>query len=84
LLIGTASCIGFGCLVTLPAAVTLIGRSLHTLTARAGAAQTSDALAVIALLIGFQAVWLRAWWRRHGGRVRGWRRRTCANTAEGR
>ena len=84
LLVGTTACIGFACAVTLPAAITLTSRSLRTLILGAGAAQTLDATAAIVLLAGFQVIWLRAWWRRHGMRVRRWLRRILARVAEGR
>lgn len=70
LLTGTAACLGFGCAVTAPAAITLVSTSARTLLRGSGVSQTSDAAAVLFLLAGFQLIWLRAWWRRHGPRVR--------------
>ncbi len=70
LLTGTAACLGFGCAVTAPAAITLVSTSARTLLRGSGVSQTCDAAAVLILLAGFQLIWLRAWWRRHGPRVR--------------
>jgi hypothetical protein len=65
--------------VTVPVIVTLLVRSARELAAGHGAGPVLDAAVVIALLAGSQALWLRAWYRRHGQRVRRWLLRGTAS-----
>jgi putative peptide zinc metalloprotease protein len=69
LLCGSAACVATAVFITAPAAITLIGRAISELAGSAPAAR-ADGAAVILIFCGFQIVWLRTWWRRHGGQVR--------------
>jgi hypothetical protein len=79
LLAGTAASLAFTAAVTVPVLVTLLVRSTRELAAGHGAGPVLDATAVIGLLAGSQALWLRAWYRRHGQRVRRWLLRGIAS-----
>ncbi|GAA4091691.1 hypothetical protein [Nonomuraea soli] len=67
---GTLACLGFAIVVTLPLMVTLITGALATLAATPGPLAAADALLLLTLVIGPEVLWARAWWRRHGPRVR--------------
>jgi putative peptide zinc metalloprotease protein len=75
MLAGTAASLAFTVVVTVPVLITLLARSGHELAAGHGARPVLDAAVVIALVAGSQALWLRAWCRRHGQRIRRWLRR---------
>ncbi|GAB3145489.1 hypothetical protein [Microbispora hainanensis] len=70
LVVGTTACLGVAFAVTGPATLTLLGRAANTLIAPADPLAALDAAAVLLSVVAFQAVWARAWWRRHGPRVR--------------
>jgi putative peptide zinc metalloprotease protein len=68
LLTGTAVCLGVEFAVSLPALITLAGRAVAEIgTAPAAAADGATALAI---LLGFQAVWVSRWHHRHWHQVR--------------
>jgi hypothetical protein len=73
---GTATCLGVAAIVTVPFTVGLIHVALDTVIHPTGAVHVMDALLALATLSMFWTLWARAWWRRHGNRVRGWRRRS--------
>jgi putative peptide zinc metalloprotease protein len=68
LLAGTAACLGVEFAVSLPALITLVVRAVSetgtTLTA------TADASVALAILLGFQILWVSRWWHRHEPQVR--------------
>jgi putative peptide zinc metalloprotease protein len=68
LLAGTAVCLGIEFAVSLPALITLAARAVSetgsTLVARI------DGGAALAILLGFQILWLSRWWHRHSHHVR--------------
>jgi hypothetical protein len=70
LVAGTLGCLSVAATTTLPAAGTLLGRAVATLAGGASVGRTFDAGAVLGVLGGFQILWARAWWRRHGERIR--------------
>ncbi|MGI5159987.1 hypothetical protein [Microbispora sp. CA-102843] len=76
---GTLACLGVFATITLPVTVTLVVRAAQTLISPSGPSEAVDAVVVLTLLATTQLLWLRAWWRRHGRRLR--RRRTGAVSA---
>jgi hypothetical protein len=71
LILGTAAYLAALVLVVLPVTVTLLARAARNLTGAGGAAGHLDALVTLLIIGGFSLIWCRAWWRRHGPRVRG-------------
>src|SRR5580658_5367929 len=69
LLCGTAGCAAAAAFITVPATITVVARAIGELTGSSPAAK-ADGAAALAVGCGWQIFWLRAWWRRHGGRVR--------------
>jgi putative peptide zinc metalloprotease protein len=68
LLCGTVGCIAAAAVITVPAAIALYGHAIGELSGSAPGAR-ADGAAAVAVSISYQILWLRAWWRRHGGRV---------------
>ena len=68
--IGTLACLVFAVLVTLPLVVTLISQSVQNLLRAEDPSAMAEALVVLALIVVPDLLWARAWWRRHGRRVR--------------
>jgi putative peptide zinc metalloprotease protein len=68
LLCGTAGCIAAAAVITVPAAIALYDHAISEVSGSAPAARADGAAAII-VGCGYQILWLRAWWRRHGGRV---------------
>ncbi|WP_248961114.1 hypothetical protein [Sphaerisporangium perillae] len=68
--LGTVVCVSIAVLVTLPATLALLVRALETLWRPDGPGVVADAAVALAVILGFQALWARAWWLRHGHRVR--------------
>ncbi|MCK2213449.1 hypothetical protein MF672_006525 [Actinomadura sp. ATCC 31491] len=69
---GTLACLAFAALVTLPLVVTLLARSIQSLLHAADPAAVAEAIVVLALVLVPDVLWARAWWGRHGPRVRRW------------
>ncbi|MEU4539236.1 hypothetical protein AB0G15_30715 [Streptosporangium sp. NPDC023825] len=69
LVVGTVLCLGVAVTVTLPVTVGLLAGALGTLAAPADPVATADAVVVILVIVTFQVLWGRTWWRRHRGRV---------------
>jgi putative peptide zinc metalloprotease protein len=68
LLAGTAVCLGIELVVTLPALVTLLVRAVSEI---GGTPLGSvDGVVALAILLGFQALWMSRWWHRHQRQVR--------------
>jgi len=70
LVAGTAICLTVALTTSLPVAVILLTDAVGTILGDASAAARFDAIAVITVFGSVQALWARAWWRRHGHRVR--------------
>jgi putative peptide zinc metalloprotease protein len=70
LVIGTATCLAVALTVTVPVTATLLGRAGRTVAGAGTVAGFLDGAAVLTILSGYQLLWLRAWWRRHGHRAR--------------
>jgi putative peptide zinc metalloprotease protein len=68
LLGGTAGCIAVAVFFAGPATIALLARAIRE-TAASSPMDKADGVAAITVCCGFQVVWLRTWWRRHGGRV---------------
>ncbi|MBM2616518.1 hypothetical protein JIG36_13220 [Actinoplanes sp. LDG1-06] len=75
LAVGTVLCLGVFAVVSLPFVVAVIGRLAGSLTGDGGAAGLLDALVTFSVSAAYWTLWGRAWWRRHGDRVRRVRRR---------
>lgn len=70
LLTGTAATLGMAAAITVPAAVMLLARAVRELAGPP--VGQADGMAALIVTGGFQIVWLRTWWQRHGSRIRGW------------
>lgn len=68
LLCGTAGCIATAVMFAVPAAIALIVHAIGEVASSSLVAKTDGVAAIIACC-GFQILWLRTWWRHHGGRV---------------
>jgi putative peptide zinc metalloprotease protein len=82
LLAGTAASIAMAVVVTIPATVVLVAHAVGELGGRKPVDKL-DGLAAVLVLVGFQFLWLRTWWRRHGGQVRGYLRPRSQRSAGG-
>ncbi len=69
-LLGTAGCVSIAAFITLPATLTLLSRAFGTLAHPPGLAGLTDAAVTLIVILFFQSLWARAWWRRHGPRIR--------------
>ena len=67
--------------VTIPATVVLVAHAVGELDGKP--ADKVDGLAAVLVLVGFQFLWMRIWWRPHGGQVRGYLRPRSQRSAEG-
>jgi putative peptide zinc metalloprotease protein len=72
LAIGTAACLAIGAIVTVPVALTLYLRTLRALLTKSSPGQLANAITMLALMAVSLGLWVFAWWRRHGSRVRRW------------
>lgn len=70
LLLGTTSMLAFLVAWSLPATATLLAQAFDQVVSAHSAAQLLDGAAALLTIGFFQLLWARAWWRRHGGRVR--------------
>lgn len=70
LVAGTAGCLAVAGATTVPALLAVLGGAVRGVAGARGAPGVLDGLAVLAVVGGTQALWARAWWRRHGPRVR--------------
>ena len=71
LLTGSVATVAVAIAVTVPAVIALVAHAIGELVS-APAAGKLDGLAAVIVIAGFQVVWARTWWRRHGGQVRGY------------
>jgi len=71
LAVGTALCLLFAAVVSVPTGVTVLTRALRNV-AGAGSGSRLDGLLTLIITGGFWLLWCRAWWRGHGGQVTGW------------
>ncbi|RGA04119.1 hypothetical protein DI270_015500 [Microbispora triticiradicis] len=70
MVVGTVVCLGVAFAVTLPATLVLLCRAVRALGTPATPLSVLDAAAVLLAALAFQVAWARAWWRRHGPRLR--------------
>jgi putative peptide zinc metalloprotease protein len=80
LVLGTSVCMLVAGAITIPTYVRLIADSIHTLFVTESTGAATEAIIVILIILGFQLIWLSAWWRRHGERIRRWFRRSRSQT----
>jgi putative peptide zinc metalloprotease protein len=73
LLSGTTASIAVAACVTLPAGIALAEHAAGEVAA-GSPIDTLDGVAALTVVGGFQIIWLRTWWRRHGGQVRAYLR----------
>lgn len=71
LVAGTGACLVFAATVTLPVMLALAATAVRTLLHASGLIAILDAIVVLVLMTTAELLWARAWWRRHGHRVRG-------------
>ena len=71
LTVGTALCLSFAGVVTVPTAVTVLTRALRDTTG-AGSGPRLEGLLTLIITGGFWTLWCRTWWRGHSGQVTGW------------
>lgn len=83
LLAGTAGALAVAVSLTIPAEIALAAHAVGEVSAGSVPDQV-DGLAALIVLAGFQALWLRAWLRRHGRRVAAWLRARRPPAPEGR
>jgi hypothetical protein len=69
LVLGTAAALLAAITVTYPALILLLTRALRTLAASGEPVLLADAAATVTVVVLLQALWLLAWWRRHGRRL---------------
>ncbi len=82
LVAGTAICLSYAAIVLVPFVVGLIHGAV-TAIASAEPGAVLDGLVVLAVQAAFLTIWSRAWWARHGHRVRGRRLTPAAEAGEG-
>ncbi|MEU8058424.1 hypothetical protein [Microbispora bryophytorum] len=70
LVAGTGLCLGVFLLISVPFTVALVARSIDGLSRHDDVVGVVDALVTLGVVAGYQGVWVRAWIRRHGPRVR--------------
>lgn len=83
LLVGTIICLTVAATVAVPTTVTLLAQAITELGSRSALGVVDGAAALVAI-VGFQLVWLRTWWRRHGDRVLAYLRTRRIHIREGR
>jgi putative peptide zinc metalloprotease protein len=82
LVFGTVASLCAALIITLPAIFSLLARAIgEAVTGSPG--QVIDGATAIVIVGGFEIVWARSWWRRHGDRVLRWIRRWPTTQAEG-
>jgi len=72
LLAGTILCLAAFFAVTVPVLEALVFPAVGRLFTRPSPWDLLDAAIMILIVVGFQLLWVRTWWRRHGARVRAW------------
>ncbi|MFI5959469.1 hypothetical protein [Cryptosporangium sp. NPDC051539] len=70
LVAGTLACLAVELLVTLPVAIAVLTSAADTALTGGTGTQLADAGALAFATVLFAVLWSRAWWRRHGARVR--------------
>jgi hypothetical protein len=73
LVLGTAACLAVFFAVTVPVLEALIVPAVGRLLGRPSTQDILDAGLLLLLVGGFQLLWVKAWWKRHGGQVQAWR-----------
>ncbi|MFI9365052.1 hypothetical protein ACIG5E_28980 [Kitasatospora sp. NPDC053057] len=70
MVLGSAGSLVLGYLLFARVTLVLLARALHTLGGPADPLSLADAVATVLALVAAQGLWVRAWWRRHGPKVR--------------
>jgi putative peptide zinc metalloprotease protein len=83
LAVGTALCLLFAVVVTVPTALTVLSRAVRN-TAGTGPGGRLDGGLTLAFTGSFWALWCRTWWSGHAGQVTGWWTRHRPGIWEGR
>jgi putative peptide zinc metalloprotease protein len=68
LLCGTTGCITAAIFITVPAAIAILAHAIDEMASSSPIENIDGMTALIACSI-FQIVWIRTWWRSHGGQV---------------
>lgn len=68
---GTAITLTVFFTISLPLLLGLLGNAIRNLAIAESPAAVLDSLVVVTFALTFQSLWARAWWRRHGIRVKG-------------
>lgn len=79
---GTVASLCAALIITLPATFTLLAHAFGE-AVTGSPSQAIDGATAIAIISGFEIVWVRSWWRRHGHRVLRWIRRWPKPQAQG-
>ncbi|MFF2076797.1 hypothetical protein ACFVXG_18800 [Kitasatospora sp. NPDC058162] len=70
MVLGTVGSLVLAYLAFAQVTLVLLTRALHTLGGSADPVSLADAVATVIALVATQGLWVRAWWRRHGPKVR--------------
>jgi putative peptide zinc metalloprotease protein len=70
MVVGTAVCVAFAIVVTVPLTVALLTRAAESVARPQDLLAVLDGVVTLVVVGGSQALWARLWWRRHGARVR--------------
>jgi hypothetical protein len=80
LVVGSAVFITFFLFVTAPFLWGLLRSAITSLFHPKSSLDVIDSSFVLLVVAGIQIAWLRAWWTRHGTRIKAWRQRRRGNT----
>jgi hypothetical protein len=69
---GTAACLAIGAIAAVPAALALCQHALRALLTKSSPGQLANAITVLVVMAASLGLWVFAWWRRHGSKVRRW------------
>jgi hypothetical protein len=78
LVLGTVATLAFGYLAYSKVTLVLLARALHGVGAASDWYTVADSAGTLTVLLSTHVLWGRAWWRRHGPRVRETARRARA------
>ncbi len=70
LLFGTAICVAAALAITVPFTLALLTRAVESVAHPRDLPSMLDGVVTFLIVGGSQLLWVRVWWRRHGGRVR--------------
>jgi hypothetical protein len=72
LIFGTAFCLLFAAVVTVPTALTLLTNAAASLVGGVEGGRVLDGALTFLIVGGFWVVWCRVWWERHGHKIINW------------